>query len=382
MSSWSLQHKSASCRFCEDVPHDAYRRHWKHEPKAGYWHVIAEGPGLVGNLPRQAHFVTILAYQVGPDGFPAHYYGPFYAEFDAEDTAQALSDIRRCVELLHITYDCPLEAPHIWHSGGRGFHITIPPLVLGAEAGHPQLPRLYADMIQQLFPLQVAPTLDRSVYSMGRGRMWRLPNRRRTDTGRHKVPLSIREVLHKPHGDLEGLTLRPRKGVFWPPDEDLSPCPGLVQLYQETLSAIERHLAHSRLHVRPRDTLRGHAGVLFHAFGMRGWLGQEIEPGKWAVTCPWEGEHTKGEHLDTSTILFAPGDGAVTGWFHCSHGHCADRTLEDVLSLFTSGELTAAKVAAGLTGHDWHMRHVLRRRREAEEIARTILSKRQGGVAG
>jgi hypothetical protein len=252
MPSRSLQHDHASCRFCEDVPADAYRRHWKHQPKAGRWHILADGPELAGRLPRQAHFLTILAYRVGPEGFPAHYSGPFYAEFDAEDTARALADLRRCVELLHIAYDCPLEALHLWHSGGRGFHLTIPPLVLGAEAGHPQLPRLYADMMQQLFPLQVAPTLDRSVYSMVQGRMWRLPNRKRTDTSHYKVPLCIREVLHKPYAALEALTLRPRKGIFWPPDDEFLPCPGLVQLYAKTAAAIER--------APSRPSPRGYAG--------------------------------------------------------------------------------------------------------------------------
>jgi hypothetical protein len=280
-------------------------------------------------------------------GARPHYQGPLYFEFDATNPADAWQDLRRCLPILDVEYGCPLEALHIWHSGGRGFHFTIPALVFGTEAGHPQLPRLYAAMIAQLFPADIAPTLDRAVYSMGKGRMWRLLNRRRSDTGRYKVPLPMREVLHKPYTDFETFTLRPRKGVFWPGDEDLSPCLGLVQLYQETIAAIERHEAYSRPHVRPIENIRGYKGVLFHAFRARRWLGQEIGEGKSAVICPWQSEHT-------STILFAPGDGELTGWFYCSHGHYAERTLQDVLSLFTPGELAAAKAAAGLTGHDWH----------------------------
>jgi hypothetical protein len=144
------------------------------------------------------------------------------------------------MQLLHTEYDCRLEAVHLWHSGGRGFHATLPPVVTGSEDGHELLPRICTATVQQLFPPRVAPTLDRSIYSMGKGRMWRLANRRRSDTGRYKVPLSIREVLHKPYADLEALTLRPRKGLFWPADEELSPCPAPVQLYQDTASATER----------------------------------------------------------------------------------------------------------------------------------------------
>jgi hypothetical protein len=236
----SLQHDCASCHFCEVVPADAYRRHWKHQPKAGRWHIIADGPDLMQRLARQAHFMTVLAYRPSTKGGPAHYRGPLYWEGDAQEPADVLKDMRCCIELLQAEYDCRPESIRTWLSGGRGLHATIPPSVIGAEEGHPLLPRIYAAMIEQLFPHNVAPTLDRGLYSRGKGRMWRLGNRRRSDTGRYKIPITMQEVLHKPYADLEALTLRPRKGIFWPSDEDLSPCLGLVQLYQETAAAVER----------------------------------------------------------------------------------------------------------------------------------------------
>ena len=235
----SLPHDSRLCRFCDVAPADAYRRHWKHEPKAGVWHAIADASNLMARLPRQAHFLTVLGYRFGPEGEP-HYQGPLYFEFDSHNPADALTELRRCLSIIEVEYGCPLEALHDWHSGGRGFHVTIPPIVIGSEVGHPHLPRIYEGMIHQPCPPSVASLLDRSVDSGGKGRMWRLPNRQRTDTRRYKVPLSMREVLHKPYADLDALTLHPRKGIFWPADEDLSPCPGLVQLYAETAAAIEQ----------------------------------------------------------------------------------------------------------------------------------------------
>lgn len=239
MAHRSLPHDSLACPFCDNVPADAYRRHWKHEAKAGAWHAIADAPNLMARLPRQAHFLTVLAYRFGPEREP-HYQGPLYFEFDTANPADALTDLRRCLSIVEVEYGCPLEALHVWHSGGRGFHVTTPPIVIGAEAGHPSLPRVYEAMIHQLFPPTVASLLDRSVYSGGKGRMWRLPNRQRTDTQRYKVPLSMREVLHKPYADLDALSLHPREGIFWPADEDHSPCPGLVQLYAVTAAAIEQ----------------------------------------------------------------------------------------------------------------------------------------------
>jgi hypothetical protein len=224
MANRGLSHDIRLCRFCDDVPSDAYLRHWKREAKAGAWHVIADAPNLMARLPRQAHFLTVLAYRFGPERQP-HYQGPLYFEFDTANPADALIDLRRCLSIVEVEYGCPLEAFHVWHSGGRGFHVTAPPVVIGAEAGYSSLPHIYAAMIDRLFPPSVASLLDRSIYNGGKGRMWRLPNRQRTDTRRYIVPLTMREVLHKPYADLDALTLRPRKGLFWPADEDLSPCP-------------------------------------------------------------------------------------------------------------------------------------------------------------
>jgi hypothetical protein len=231
MSEPAAIHTPSACRLCETVPAPQYLRYWKAEPKASYWHRIAEGTDLLMRLPRRAHFLTSLAYHLGPEGKPARYRGALYFEFDATDPAHALHDLRRCAQVLHVEYDCPLEGLRVSHSGGRGFHVTVPATVIGADAGHPLLPHIYGAMIQELFPPQVAPTLDRGIYNLGKGRMWRLPNRRRLDTGRYKVPIAMREVLHRPSAELEALTRRPRPGVFWPPEDDLPHCPGLVALY-------------------------------------------------------------------------------------------------------------------------------------------------------
>ncbi len=179
MSRPVMVHDPGACRLCKVLSAERYRRYWKHQPKAGPWHLVADGPDLMARLPPQAHFITILSHRTSPDDRPIHYRGSLYWEGDATDAALAFADVRRCVELLTTIYECPPEAIRIWHSGGRGSHVTIPPLVLGADAGHAQLPRIYAAMIGHLFPPALAPTIDRTVYSAGNGRMWRLPNRRR-----------------------------------------------------------------------------------------------------------------------------------------------------------------------------------------------------------
>lgn len=52
--------------------------------------------------------------------------------------------------------------------------------------------------------------------------------------------------------------------------------------------------------------------------------------GRHAVRCPWEDEHSTVSHrYDSSTVIFENPD----GWpvFHCSHAHCSERHLADVL---------------------------------------------------
>jgi hypothetical protein len=107
-------------------------------------------------------------------------------------------------------------------------------------------------MIGQLFPWDIAPTLDRSIYNLGQGRMWRLANRRRSDTGRHKVPVAIQEVLHRPYAALDALTIHPRKGRFWPMEQGLAPCPALVQCYQAAIATLGDNVP--RLISRPEGT--------------------------------------------------------------------------------------------------------------------------------
>jgi len=94
---------------------------------------------------------------------------------------------------------------------------------------------------------------------------------------------------------------------------------------------------------------------------------------------------SEGVRFDTSTILFTPGSGEVTGWFYCSHSHCQTRDLRDVLALFTPSELARAREAAGLqteTRLTWKQARAQRLRTQTEETARRILAKRGGRVAG
>jgi len=116
---------------------------------------------------------------------------------------------------------------------------------------------------------------------------------------------------------------------------------------------------------RPRQEKRqlyGNAGdgALYYAFKARGWIGHQIESGKWSVQCPWQHLHTKGIPFNTSTVLWGPGPGELWGWLHCSHDHCQARDIRDVLKVFTEDELIRAKKDVGIETAPAHPSHVRR----------------------
>lgn len=67
-------------------------------------------------------------------------------------------------------------------------------------------------------------------------------------------------------------------------------------------------------------------------FASRGAYKRELGAGKHAVSCPWVFEHS-GESgpMDTSTVIWDAEPG-LWPTFHCSHQHCAGRSIRDVMA--------------------------------------------------
>lgn len=83
---------------------------------------------------------------------------------------------------------------------------------------------------------------------------------------------------------------------------------------------------------------------LYRVFDAAGWLGQRIDSIRVAVRCPWAADHTTEPGVrDTSTVLFAASGTHTLGWFHCSHSHCAGRSVQDVLGACPPSAVAHAK---------------------------------------
>jgi predicted P-loop ATPase len=97
-----------------------------------------------------------------------------------------------------------------------------------------------------------------------------------------------------------------------------------------------------------RSTGRVTDGLLGAAFAEADMLGRGAGPGRAAVICPWEAEHTGGTRFDSSSVVFSPSNGHEIGWFHCSHEHCRSRALSDVLAALPQHALVSARAKLGL----------------------------------
>ena len=158
----------------------------------------------------------------------------------APDVAIALT--KDFLERLEERLQADLGGWRYFLSGRKGCHIVIPAAVFGGEEGHPELPLIHKQMAVVLQTIAFAPApspsiLDLSLYCMGRGHLLRLPNIKRADNGRYKVPVSAWEFFNLDYPDLERLTLEPRAG-FDPGTKEPIFSPRLAEIYADAIGSI------------------------------------------------------------------------------------------------------------------------------------------------
>lgn len=73
-------------------------------------------------------------------------------------------------------------------------------------------------------------------------------------------------------------------------------------------------------------------------FAAHGAHKRHLGGGKHAVRCPWVHEHSNEDTpLDTSTVVWEAEPGMWPS-FHCSHAHCAGRSVRDVMALWQDAD--------------------------------------------
>ena len=171
--------------------------YWKEEPNDRKWRWIPNKEQARSiAIGQGAMFMTWTAFSHEPkNGKEPIRYGDLPLDFDnKEDPEKALDDMRNlCLIHLPELYDVDPIDIQFFCSGSKGFHAVIPAALIGTEKGDPRLPLIYKRMASRWADSLSLKTLDLSLYAMGKGKMFRLPNVRRSN-GRYKVPLTLDEV--------------------------------------------------------------------------------------------------------------------------------------------------------------------------------------------
>lgn len=175
--------------------------YYKGHEKAGRWWPLDEVE-LAERVEKDQDigFVSVLSVSEGAGpgkdiSDSAEYSGPFYLDFDSDSLKKSIKAAKSAVAKL-IGMGTPADLIQIWASGKKGFHITIPMWAFTDQKAVKRLPRIYLWIARslQLKPSKAGGEWDDTVYSCGKGRMWRVVNRERRDNQQFKVPITIAEL--------------------------------------------------------------------------------------------------------------------------------------------------------------------------------------------
>jgi hypothetical protein len=198
-----------------------YYRYWKPEGKA-VWKLFQDSDqGIQDVIAKGAHFYTILSIDQDIDKLDSetkvNYKGPLYFDIDCDDEHKSLADCRKLLLSLYKDYGVNLNQLAIHCTGGKGFHIVVPAKIFSTGKANQYLPYTYKNMAVT-FGLEF---LDYSIYSGGKGRMWRIENIKRT-SGRYKVQLTAAQIFSLDFDDIYQLTLHPGNPTVEPKNVDFS----------------------------------------------------------------------------------------------------------------------------------------------------------------
>ena len=198
-------------------------RYWKPEGKAVWRPYQADK-----RPPKRARYATILSLsEEWNENATIAYSGPFYTDFDG-DIDRVLTDMRTALRTLELNYDVPLDSLFCYFTGGRGFHALVPQRLFNTEPDS-LLPLIYKRMAYKMFNLT---TVDMSIYSGKRGRMWRIVNRRRPN-GNYKIPVTITEIFDQSADWFVKKCAAPRTRFTYPDQDDFEIVEPLARLFKQ-----------------------------------------------------------------------------------------------------------------------------------------------------
>jgi hypothetical protein len=196
--------------------------YYKGPEKEGLWRSLDVDTLLkrIDKAPKIA-FTTILSVNAkvsSKESVPdeALYQGPLYIDIDNDDIEKSIK-IAKKVFAKFTKNGVKDSQIQLWASGKRGFHMMIPMSVFTKDIPLRKLPLAYKYMLGQMKVLDI---IDHTVYSHGRGRMWRVANKKRIDNGAYKVGITADELRNMTPELYAQLCSQPREPIPFAPGEE------------------------------------------------------------------------------------------------------------------------------------------------------------------
>lgn len=188
---------------------------WSHKKEAP-WELALASERHALETGGKAEFVTALDVECdftdpNVEMDKLYYKGAFYLDFDSADIEEAIEQVQKFLGHLVEKYELDLNTVNIYASGGKGFHVVVPERVFLSKPnarGYMGLPAIYKEMAYSMF----FDTMDLSVYTAKRGRMWRVTNFLRSN-GKHKVPITPKEAMEMTVEYYDKVTSVPRPPI-------------------------------------------------------------------------------------------------------------------------------------------------------------------------
>lgn len=142
-------------------------------------------------------------------------YGDLYFDFDSEDDFnKAREDALKTISYLKIAYFLDVECIHIFFSGNKGIHLTVPAEIIGIEPNK-ELNCIYKLIASKIKNTTKHNTLDLVIYD--NKRMFRIINSIHEVTHLYKIPLTYNELKNLSHDDIKALAENKRDIQFKEP---------------------------------------------------------------------------------------------------------------------------------------------------------------------
>lgn len=243
--------------------------------KSDPWRMYTEEQIEKADLPSVPAFKTVLTVDQNPEEVTENgldaidvvtYMGPMYLDFDdKENIDRVLEDVNAVIDYLMNRLDIPAQFIHCYLSGGKGVHITIPAKVFGIKKPTKYLPMVYKEImmtIQTGAHLDTPSTMDTSVYSGGRGRMWRCEGVARPGSGTYKVATTPSELADMNSEEYFAIVASPRPTQATPEPAKSVTFPKAEQLTKAAKVAAARKVRAMKDQCTvPREVMREWEGV-------------------------------------------------------------------------------------------------------------------------